>query len=89
MSKTFSMSMYANRADLYKAKAEYFESLAEKLKQEAVIHAQESKTHKSIVLEIYRGLGIQKGSWNGSKVVLDKFKQMEKDLSDWNDEFLV
>lgn len=35
--KSFAMSMFANKADLYKAKAEYYEQQAEKLEMALVV----------------------------------------------------
>ena len=53
--------------------------LEEKLKQEAQIHAQEARTQKAIVHEIYQHLGIQKSDWNGARPVKRIFDQLKKE----------
>lgn len=60
-------------------------ALSEKLKLQAQIHAQESRTQKATVHEIYQGLGIQKGNWNGAKPVLDKFKEHDSKVKNMLD----
>ena len=45
--KSFVMSMYANQADLYKAKAKYYEEQAEKLEM-ALAVAQETVSHLEV-----------------------------------------
>ena len=50
--KSFAMSMFASRADLYKAKATYYEEQAEKLEM-ALVVAQTTLSHlEVIVLEL-------------------------------------
>ena len=52
--------------------------LEERLKTEARIWAQEARTQRATVLEIYQALGIQKGDWNGAKPVMEKFEQCKQ-----------
>ena len=57
-------------------------NLIEKLKQEAKIHAQEARTQHSIVLDIYKYFGIQKGDWNGVNPVMEKHESLLKKHDD-------
>ncbi|TQV82878.1 hypothetical protein [Aliikangiella coralliicola] len=52
---------------------EELKHLVERLKQEAQTHAMEARTQRSTVLEIYQALGIQKGTWNGARPIIEKF----------------
>ena len=52
--KSFAMSMFASQADLYKAKATYYEEQAEKLEM-ALVVAQETTKHLEVtVLKLAR-----------------------------------
>ncbi len=51
------------------------DNLIEKLKLEAKMHAQEARAQSSIVLDIYKYFGIQKGDWNGSVPVVEAHEQ--------------
>jgi len=50
--------------------------LEEKLIQEAQIQNMEARCHKKTVHEIYQGLGIQKGNWNGARPVIEKYRAL-------------
>ena len=47
--KSFAMSMFASQADLYKAKATYYEEQAEKLEM-ALVVAQETTKHLEVIV---------------------------------------
>ncbi len=51
-------------------------TISANLCQQAQIHAQEARTQKATVLEIYQLLGIQKGDWNGAQPVREKFSEL-------------
>ncbi len=51
--------------------------LEEKLILEAQGHAQEARSMTAVVHEIYQALGIQKGNWNGAKLVVEKFRELQ------------
>jgi len=53
--KTFAMSMYLNKADLYEAKADHYENQAEKLQMELVV-AMEKTAHLERVAVLSRKL---------------------------------
>ena len=53
------------------------DDLIERLTQEAKNHAQEARTMKSIVHEIYKAFGFQKGDWNGVKPVIDAIRERD------------
>ena len=50
--KSFTMSMFANSADLYKAKAEYYEQQAEKLHMELVVSLETTGQLERSVLKL-------------------------------------
>lgn len=82
--------------DSLEDQVEQLQKERDQLKQEAQIHAQEARTQKSIVHEIYQALGIQKGDWNGAVPVAELFDQLKKenerlkqDIQAWNDDCLV
>jgi hypothetical protein len=52
------------------------DDLHHRLIQEAQGWKMEAAAHKSIVLEIYQALGIQKGTWNGSSPVIEKLDEL-------------
>jgi hypothetical protein len=45
------------------------QELAERLKQEAQIHAQEARTQRATVHECYQAIGAKKGDWNGAEPI--------------------
>lgn len=55
------------------------DDLHERLKLEAQMWAQEARTQRSIVYEIYRALGIRLGDWHGAVPVIEKFKQLKRE----------
>ena len=72
--KSFVMSMYLSEADLYKAKAKYYEEQAEKLEM-ALVVAQETVSHFELTtLKLARGNDALKKS-------LDKITSLVNDLT--------
>lgn len=62
-------------------------NLCERLKQEAQIHAQEARTQKSTVHEIYQSLGINKGDWNGAKPVVEMFEALRARVAELESDY--
>jgi len=50
--KTFAMSMYLNKADLYEAKAVHYENQAEKLQMELVVALETTAHLERVTLEL-------------------------------------
>ncbi len=70
-------------ADVTRAREEA-EALAERLKLEAQIHAQEARTQKATVLECYRAVTEGRGEpadWNGSRPVVEALASLRQQLS--------
>jgi len=55
------------------------DALSERLKLEAQAHAQEARTQKATVHEIYQAIGAQKGDWNGARPVIDYIERLKAD----------
>ena len=53
--------------------------LSERLKLEAQIWAQEARSQRAIVLEIYQALGIRCGDWNGALPVIARFEKLQRE----------
>lgn len=62
-----------------RAEIKRLQAINRNLYQEAVIHAQEARTQRSTVHDIYQALGIQKGDWNGKVPVVEKFAEVEQE----------
>jgi len=54
--KTFAMSMYLNKADLYEAKADHYENQAEKLQMELVVAMEKTAHLERVAVELSRKL---------------------------------
>ena len=53
------------------------EAMLEKVLQNAKSQSMEAVTQRSIVHEIYRYCGIQKGDWNGAKPVIEYIESIK------------
>lgn len=59
----------------------------DQLQQEAINWASEAKAQTATIHEIYQGLGLQLGDWNGARPVLKKIKELESDALSMLEEY--
>lgn len=67
--------------------AESLRALCERLRLGAQIHAQEARTQRSIVLEIYQAVTGGKGEpgdWNGAKPVIEALESLRAQLAEYD-----
>lgn len=81
-----------NHADLItnnnalKKRVDDLANKSEKLLQEAEIHAQEARTQRATVQDIYQACGSNAGDWNGAKPVISFISDLQRTIEHLEDQ---